>query len=129
MHENESSDDMVTKFTKITNGLASLGDGIDNDQKVRKIIHALPPSWEVKATTLKELNDKEKMELIGLIGNLKTHEMERKAREEMAPLKKKAIAFKSSSTYSDEDDEEEDDEDLSSCEEDSENVQQSKILK
>ena len=53
------------------------------------------------------------MELIGLIGNLKTHEMERKAREEMAPPKKKAIAFKSSSTYSDEDDEEEDDEELS----------------
>ena len=48
-----------------------------------------------------------------LIGNLKTHEMERKTREEMAPLKKKVIAFKSSSTYSDEVDEEEDDEDLS----------------
>ena len=31
----------------------------------------------------------------------------------MAPLKKKAIAFKISSTYSDEDDEEEDDENLS----------------
>ena len=60
-----------------------------------------------KATTMKELNDKEKMELIGLIGNLKTHEMERKAREEMVPLKKKAIAFKCSSTFSDEDDEEE----------------------
>ena len=59
---------------------------------------------------MKELNDKEEMELIGLIGNLKTHEMERKAREEMATLKKKAIAFKSSYTYSDEDDEEEDDE-------------------
>ena len=53
------------------------------------------------------------MELIGLIGNLKTHEMERKAREEMAPSKKKTIAFKSHSTYSDEDDEEEDDEELS----------------
>ena len=62
---------------------------------------------------MKELNDKEEMKLIGLIGNLKTHEMERKAREEMAPLKKKAIAFKSSSSFSDEDDEEEDDEDLS----------------
>ena len=61
---------------------------------------------------MKELNDKEEMELIGLIENIKTHEMERKAREEMAPPKKKAIAFKSSS-YSDEDDEEEDDEDLS----------------
>jgi len=66
---------MVTRFTKITNGFASLGDAIDNDQKVRKVIHALPPSWEVKATTLKELNDKVKMELIGLIYNLKTHEM------------------------------------------------------
>jgi len=32
MTEEESIDDMVTKFTKITNGLAALGDGIDNDQ-------------------------------------------------------------------------------------------------
>ena len=39
MQENETIDDMVTKFTKI-NGLSSLGDGIDNDQKVRKIIRA-----------------------------------------------------------------------------------------
>ena len=51
MQENETIDD--AKFTKITNGLSSLGDDIDNDQKVRKIIRALPPSWEVKATTLK----------------------------------------------------------------------------
>ena len=62
---------------------------------------------------MKELNDKEEMELIGLIGNLKTHEMERKAREEMAPSKKKTIAFKSQSSYSDEDNEEENDEELS----------------
>ena len=58
MHENDSIDDMVSRFTKITNGLASLGDAIDNDQKVRKVIRALPPSWEVKTITLKELNDK-----------------------------------------------------------------------
>ena len=44
---------------------------------------------EVKATTLKELNDKEEMELIGLIDNLKTHEMERKAREDGAAKEKK----------------------------------------
>ena len=112
MQENETINDMVTRFTKITNGLSSLGDAIDNDQRVRKIIRALPPSWEAKATTLNELNDKEEMELIGLIGNLKTHEMERKAREDMAPSKKKTIAFKSQS-YSDEDNEKEDDEELS----------------
>ena len=85
MHKNDSIDDIVTRFTKITNGLTSLGDAIDNNQKVRKVIRALPPSWEVKATTLKELNDKEEMKLIGLIKNLKTHEMEKKAREEMTP--------------------------------------------
>jgi len=31
MNEDESIDDMITKFTKITNGLTSLGDKIDND--------------------------------------------------------------------------------------------------
>ena len=62
---------------------------------------------------MKELNDKEEMKLIGLISNLKTHEMERKAREETTPQKKKMIAFKSTPIISDEDDEEEDDEDLS----------------
>jgi len=70
---------MITKFTKVTNGFAFLSDAIDNDQKVRKVIRALPLSWQVKSTTLKELNDKEEMELIGVIGNLKTHEIERKA--------------------------------------------------
>jgi len=34
------------------------------------------------------------MELIGLIGNLKTHDMERKSREEMASLKKKELLSK-----------------------------------
>ena len=59
MNEDESIDDMITKVNKITNGLASLSDEIDNDQKVRKVIRALPPSWEVNSTTLKEFNDKE----------------------------------------------------------------------
>jgi len=55
------------------------------------------------------------MELTGLIGNLKTYEMERNAREEMAPQKKKMIAFKFTPTISDDDDddEEEDDEEFS----------------
>ena len=39
--------------------------------------------------------------------------MERKVRGEIAPQKKKMIAFKSTPTISDEDDEEEDQEDLS----------------
>ena len=65
---------------------------------------------------MKELIDKKEMELIGLIGNLKTHEMERKIREEerRAPKKKKTLTFKSTPTISDdEDDDQNDDDDLS----------------
>jgi len=36
MHKNNTIDNMITRFTKISNGLASLGDVIDNDQKVRR---------------------------------------------------------------------------------------------
>ena len=55
---------------------------------------------------LKELKDKEEMKLIGLIDNLKTHKMERKAKEVTAPQRKKKIAFKSTPTISDDDEEE-----------------------
>jgi len=93
MNDNETIEDMITRFTKITHGLSSLGDSIDNDQKVRKVIRALPQSREVKLTALKELNDKEAMNLIELIGNLKTHDMERKVREYKVLPKKKNVAF------------------------------------
>ena len=62
---------MLTLFTKITNILSSLGDKIDNDQKIRKVIRALPKSWEVKATTLKELNDREEMDFSGKVGRIR----------------------------------------------------------
>ena len=53
MHDNEFIDDMVARFTKITNGLSSLVNKIDNDQIVRKIIRALSTTQEVKSTTLR----------------------------------------------------------------------------
>ena len=80
MFDGESIDDMLTRFTTITNRLESLGKPIHNDQKVRKIIRALLQAWEVKATTLKELNNREKIDFITFMGNLKTHEMEMKVR-------------------------------------------------
>ena len=89
MLENESIDEMLTRFTKITNSLFSLGDTIDNDQKIWKIIRAFPKAWEVKATTLTELNDREKMDFSSFIRNLKTHEMKMKVREKWETPKKK----------------------------------------
>jgi len=75
MLDNESIDEMLSRFTKITNGLSFLGDSIDNDQKIRKAIRSLPKAWKVKPTTLKELNDRNEMDFSGFIENLKTHEM------------------------------------------------------
>jgi len=91
INNSESIDDMITRFAKITNDLVFLGDSIDNNQKVRKIIHALSPTWEVKSTTLKELND--------IIGNHKTHEIERKAREEIKTAKEENTYVQVYSTY------------------------------
>ena len=102
MLENESIDEMVTLFTKITNGLSFLSDTIDNDQKIHKVIKALPKAWEVKTTTLKELNDREEMNFSGFIENFITLEMEMKVREERETLKKKAIAFKATPSSFDE---------------------------
>ena len=53
------------------------------------------------------------MEIIDLISNLKTYEMERKAREAMTPQKKKTIACKYTLTIFDDEEEEDHDEDLS----------------
>ena len=95
MLDNESIDEMISYFTKITNGLSSLDDEIDNDQKVRKVIRALFKAWEVKATNLKKLNDREKMDFSGFIGNLKTHEIEMKVHgERERAYQEKSIAFK-----------------------------------
>ena len=69
-------------------------DIIDSDQKIQKVIRALPKAWEVKTIILKELNDREEMDFSGFIENLKTHEMELKLREERETPKKKMILSK-----------------------------------
>ena len=93
MNESESIDEMLTQFTKITNGLSSLGDVIDYDQNIRKVIRPLPKSWEVETTTLEELSDREEIDFSGFIENLKAHEMEMKVQEEREAQKEKIITF------------------------------------
>ena len=65
------------------------------------MIKALPKAWEIKATTLKELNDHEEMDFSRFIRNLKTHEMKMKVREGRKPTKKKSIAFKANPSIKD----------------------------
>ena len=102
MLESESINEMLTRFTKITSRLPFLR-WYHRQRPKDKVIKALLKFWEVKATTLKELNNREEMNFSGFIRNLKTNEMEMKVREEREPLKKKAIAFRASLSISEED--------------------------
>jgi len=72
--------------------------------KGEEVKNALLPSWEVKSNTLKELNDKKEIKLVGLIANLIIHEMKRKVREEKSPQKKKILSFKFTPSIFDEED-------------------------
>jgi len=74
------------------------------------VIIALPKSWKVKPTTLKELNDREGMDFSSFLKNLKVHEMKMKVREERESPKKKAIAFRASPSIPEDDDSMDEDE-------------------
>jgi len=63
-------------------------------KKIRKMIRALPKSWEVKAIIFKELNVGDEMGFSDFIGNLKTHDMEMKIQKEREPQKKMNVTFK-----------------------------------
>ena len=54
---------------------------------------------------MKELNDTKEMNFTVFMGNLKTHEIEIKAREAREPQKKKGVAFKVDQSESEDDDE------------------------
>ena len=67
----------------------------------------------MKATTLKELNDREEIDFSSFIENLKTPEMDMKVREEREPPKKTSIAFRVTPSIPEDDesmDEDEEDE-------------------
>ena len=100
MFDNESIDDMLNRFNTIVNDLVSLGETLNDDHKVRKIIRSLPKSWEVKATTINELNDAKEMDFNIFMGNLKTHEMEMQARAskeiQAKEAQKRSVALRAS---------------------------------
>ena len=87
--------------TLIPAKLLIIGELVYNDNKVRRIIRSLSKSWEVKVTTLNELNDSKEMNFIAFMGTLKTHEMKLKAGEQQEPQRKKSVAFKVSPGSSD----------------------------
>ena len=75
MKENETISEMVTRFTNITNSLASLGKDYTQVEKVRKILRALTSDWEKKTTVIEEANDLSIMSSENLTSNLMEYEV------------------------------------------------------
>ncbi|GAV83542.1 UBN2 domain-containing protein, partial [Cephalotus follicularis] len=100
MHDNESINDMFTRFTTIINSLKNLGKSYSNQELVRKILRCLPKSWTPKVTAIEEAKDLSTLPLEQLIGSLMTHETTMKNHEHVEVKKNKSIAFKASKEVS-----------------------------
>ncbi|XP_009778397.1 uncharacterized protein [Nicotiana sylvestris] len=57
MKDDESIQDMHTRFTSIINELHSLGKSISRNKLVRNILSVLPSSWESKVNVITEAKD------------------------------------------------------------------------
>ncbi|XP_009625895.1 uncharacterized protein [Nicotiana tomentosiformis] len=57
MKDDESIQDMHTRFTSIINELHSLGETISRNKLVRKILSVLPSTWESKVNAITEAKD------------------------------------------------------------------------
>ncbi|XP_070014123.1 uncharacterized protein [Nicotiana sylvestris] len=105
MKDDESIQDMHTRFTSIINELHSLGDVIPRNKLVRKILNVLPGSWESKVNAITEAKYLQTLTMDELIGNLKIYEMKRKKDSERRETnKEKNLVLKAENSDSSEED-------------------------
>ncbi|XP_070002542.1 uncharacterized protein [Nicotiana sylvestris] len=105
MKDDESIQDIHTRFTSIINELHSLGEIIPRNKLLRKILSILPSSWESKVNAITEAKDLQELTIDELVGNLKTYEMKRKIdSERREPKKEKNLLLKAESNDSSEED-------------------------
>ncbi|XP_070049763.1 COP1-interactive protein 1-like [Nicotiana tomentosiformis] len=95
MKDDESIQDIHTRFTSIINELHSLGEIIPRNKLDRKTLSVLPSSWERKVNAIMGENDLQKLTIDELIGNLKTYEMKKKKdHERREPKREKNLVLK-----------------------------------
>ena len=107
LQEGENIIDMETRFTRIIDELSQLGKNYTQNEKNRRVLKSLPPSWKVKVTTIKEMHNLNEYKIDNLFGNLRAYE-EDNIPEKVAPKvedKKKNMALKAILIDEDENDE------------------------
>ena len=107
LQDGENIIDMETRFTRIIDELAQLGKNYTQNEKNRRVLKSLPPSWKVKVTTIKEMHNLNDYHIDNLFGNLRAYE-EDNIPDLVTPKvedKKKNMALKSILIDEDENDE------------------------
>ena len=94
MLEHENIDEMTTRFMHIINQLKASGKRHSNAEMVRKILRSLSKTWCPKVTTIQKAKDLNVLNLVALIGSLKTHEIELNEASKESNRKGKFIALK-----------------------------------
>ena len=72
--DGETVDDFGIRINRIANQLAVLGDGVKEEEVVRKFLQALPPKFEQIASSIETLLDLGDLSVEELIGRLKATE-------------------------------------------------------
>ncbi|XP_019263390.1 PREDICTED: uncharacterized protein LOC109241124, partial [Nicotiana attenuata] len=67
MKDDESVQDIHTRFTSIINELHSLGETIPRNKMVRKILNVLPSSWESKVNAITEATELQELTIDELV--------------------------------------------------------------
>ncbi|XP_063945976.1 uncharacterized protein LOC108203293 [Daucus carota subsp. sativus] len=108
LQEGENIIDMETRFTRIVDELAQLGKNYTQNEKNRRVLKSLPPSWKIKVTTIKEMHNLNDYHIDNLFGNLRAYE-EDNVPDVVVPKveeKKKNMALKAILIDDDDNDEE-----------------------
>src|SRR5574338_697182 len=88
MKQDESINDMYSRFQDIYHSLLALGEKFTDFDIVSKILNSLTDEWERKVLAIEESNDISTIKLEELIGNLMSYEVNLQARRAQAQDKK-----------------------------------------
>ncbi|KAK6798419.1 hypothetical protein RDI58_006121 [Solanum bulbocastanum] len=83
MEEDETIQDMHTRFTTIINEIYSLGEIILNGKTVRKLLSIFSEYWESKVEVITEARDLNKLAMDELNGNLMTYKLKKNQEKEI----------------------------------------------
>ena len=106
MTETESLTEFYERLSDIANEYFALGEKLENNVLVRKIVRVLPDRFQTKLTAIEEAKDLDTMKVEELMGSLQTFELNQQIRQKEKPSapKEKSVALKSSKIKDSEED-------------------------